>query len=235
MNEAGDDRGTPWASLFDPVANARALADVQALGLRAAGELVERFVQSVDDGGPTVTRDAPADANGSASGPAGEVGRLLEVWMQLLRQTAETFAGASGASRSSTADGTGAGTSPAGVRIDAGAGSGPGIARVTVDPHGASVDGVAEIWLHNDTTEPVGPLEVHCADLRSPEGDVLAAGVRFEPARIRELPARSGRGIGLCVGASGPLAAGTYRTVVQVAGVPSGWLPLEVVVAEPSS
>ena len=39
--------GLPWSSLFDPVANAKALGDVRAHGLRAASDLVERLVRSV--------------------------------------------------------------------------------------------------------------------------------------------------------------------------------------------
>jgi hypothetical protein len=236
MNEACDDRGPPWASLLDPVANARALADVQALGLRAAGELVERFVRSADDGGPATNSDAPPAAGGepagstAAAGPAGEIGRLLEVWMELLRQTAETFAATNGAAR----PGPHAGSrheDPPGVRIDLTTGPSSGTPRVAVDTHGAAVDGGAELWLHNDTTQSVGPVELHCGDLRGPEGDLLAATLRFEPARIRELPARSGRGIRVCVRAPAPLLPGRYRAVVQVAGAPDVWMPLEVVVA----
>ena len=245
MNEAGDEREPPWASLLDPVANARALADVQALGLRAAGELVERFVRSVDDDGPVAEGDARDDAAGPA-GSSREVGRLLEVWMELLRQTATTFASTNGAARpgpeqtapdgDAARDGASPGDAarsgePAGVRLAPAPGSPSGPPRVVVDPTGAAVDGVAELWLHNDTLDPVGPVALHCGDLRSSEGDMLAAALHFEPARIRELPARSGRGIRVCVGVAAPLPPGTYRTVVQVAGAPEVWTPLEVVVA----
>ena len=34
----------PWASVFDPEANARALSAIQARGFRAATEVVDRFV-----------------------------------------------------------------------------------------------------------------------------------------------------------------------------------------------
>ena len=39
--ESGPERS---ASLFDPVAGMRAMADIQAEGLRAAGELLERML-----------------------------------------------------------------------------------------------------------------------------------------------------------------------------------------------
>ena len=49
MNGGVTDDGTisdlPWAAVFDPVANARALSAIQARGFSAAAQLVDRFVQ----------------------------------------------------------------------------------------------------------------------------------------------------------------------------------------------
>ena len=46
--ELGDDgviSDLPWASVFDPANNMRALGEIQARGFRAATELVDRFVR----------------------------------------------------------------------------------------------------------------------------------------------------------------------------------------------
>ena len=45
--ESSSKRSVP---LFDPVAGMRAMADIQAEGLRAAGELLERMLGSEPDG-----------------------------------------------------------------------------------------------------------------------------------------------------------------------------------------
>lgn len=62
-----DDDGTiddlPWASVFDPAANARALSAIQAEGFRAASRIVDRFVRAVEpkanEGPPTTTAPRP--------------------------------------------------------------------------------------------------------------------------------------------------------------------------------
>jgi hypothetical protein len=226
MDEAGDEqRGVPWASLLDPVANARALADVQALGLRAAGELVERFVRPAENDGRPAEHPNGRAADGREP-PAADAGRLLEVWMELLRTTAETFG------RAVDPAARAADPSPGGVRIDVATGSASGALRIELDRQGSPLDGSAEVWLHNDTAASVGPLALHSGELRSPEGALLPVVIAFEPALITELPARSSRGVALCMGPTAELAAGTYRTVVQAEGAPDVWLPMEVVVQD---
>ena len=60
----------PWATVFDPAANARALGAIQAEGFRAASRIVDRFAQMAGpkDGASqshsaTTHNDAPAAAN----------------------------------------------------------------------------------------------------------------------------------------------------------------------------
>jgi hypothetical protein len=81
----GDD-GTiddlPWASVFDPAANARALSAIQAEGFRAASRIVDRFAKAVgsagngqsgaplSDGGAT-NAQAAVDRDGAANGVDG--------------------------------------------------------------------------------------------------------------------------------------------------------------------
>ncbi|MEQ1786786.1 MAG: hypothetical protein ABL966_07020 [Acidimicrobiales bacterium] len=215
---AGPDR--PWASVFDPSANARALADIQAQGLRAAGELVERLIRAVDGDRQRTPPAAEPDAVAGAEAPAGEATRLAEVWIDLLRRTADSF----GRLTSPGAPG-----SPGGqVAVDVSSGASDGELRVEV------VDDTAagEVWLHNGTTAAVGPLRLHCGVPRSGEGVDLDAVVAFEPGRIDELPPRSSRAVAATVRVSGPAAPGTYRAMVQAAGITDLWLPLVVVVSE---
>ena len=47
FNDDGTIDDLPWASVFDPAANARALSAIQAEGFRAASRIVNRFVRAV--------------------------------------------------------------------------------------------------------------------------------------------------------------------------------------------
>jgi hypothetical protein len=79
-----DDQGTPKRSpsRFDPVASMRAMADIQAEGLRAAGALIDRVLGSEPD--PAEPRPSPA-ANGAYAA-------LVDAWADLLRRTADGLA-----------------------------------------------------------------------------------------------------------------------------------------------
>ena len=221
----GGGTGLPWASVFDPIANARALGDVQAQGLRAAGELVERLARSVDG---TVTRTARSDdgetAPDGASPLSGDAARLLEVWIELLQRASTSFASATG-SRAPTDER---------VEVDLDAGSVTGVLRLEVDGSGAIRAGTAEAWLHNGTAAPVGPLTLHSGDLRSPDGDLLVGTLAFDPAYLDALPGRSSRGVALSIAKEGELRPGMYRGLMQVKGAPQVWLPVEVVVGGPA-
>ena len=48
FNDDGTIDDLPWASVFDPAANARALSAIQAEGFRAASRIVDRFVRAVE-------------------------------------------------------------------------------------------------------------------------------------------------------------------------------------------
>jgi hypothetical protein len=188
---------------FDPVAGMRAVADIQAEGLRAASDLLERMLRSEPEApGP---RPRP---------PTGSVGALVEAWTDLLQRT------------------LGALVEPAApgaltVAIDAN-GAGPQV-RLAVDATGEGEG--AEVWLHNGTPGAVGPLALRCGPLTDADGTVLdGARVDFEPTDLEALPARSSRGVLVSLAADGRLAPGTYRGTIQAHGAPALWLPLEVVV-----
>lgn len=219
----GPDR--PWSSVFEPAANARALADIQAQGLRAAGELVERLIRAVDG---DRRRATPADGTEPDTAalpepPGGGATRVVEVWLDLLRQTADSF----GRLTSSGAPGAPTGQ----IAVDVTSGVSSGELRVELATTDTEAD--REVWLHNGTAAAVGPLRLHCGVPRSSDGIDLDAGVSFEPEQVDELPARSSRGVAVSVRATGSPAPGSYRAVVQAAGIDDLWLPLVVVVPEP--
>jgi hypothetical protein len=211
----------PWASLLDPVANARALGDIQAQALRAAGDLVERLAAAADEnrlsGGRSRERrpDDPAATNGDTA-------QLIDAWIEMLRRVSTQFAGAA----SGDADHERA-------EIDIRGGSpGPGL-RLVVNESGEKDADDAEVWLHNGTTTAFGPLRLRVGGLWSPGGTLLGVTIECDPSCVEELPARSSRGIALSVakdGADAPLPAGIFRGVLQVDGAPDVWLPIEVVV-----
>lgn len=189
---------------FDPVAGMRAVADIQAEGLRAASDLLDRILRSE----PEAPGPRPARSPGS-------VGALVEAWTDLMQRTIAALAAAPGEPGALT------------VAVDAN-GAGP-LVRLAVDEAG---DGQgAEVWLHNGTLAAVGPLALRCGPLADADGGVLGgARMTFDPAEVEALPARSSRAVTVALAADRPLRPGTYRGTVQAHGAPSLWLPLEVVV-----
>jgi hypothetical protein len=181
------------------------MADIQAEGLRAAGDLLER-VLGTESGSPA-TREAA---------PTSEYQALVDAWIEALRQT---FAGLA--------------QPPAGeavtVPIEAN-GVGPPL-RLAVGPASEPGERSAEVWLHNGSRSPVGPMIFRCGELSDAQGELLeGVEVRFDPAEVEPLPARSSRAVTISLGGEGPPGAGTYRGTIQARGAPGVWLPLEVVV-----
>lgn len=188
---------------FDPVAGMRAVADIQAEGLRAAGDLLERILRSEPE--------APGTRPPSSTGG---VGALVEAWTDLLQRTLAAMA-APGERDALT------------VAVDAD-GPGPQV-RLALDSAAAGAE--AEVWLHNGTFSAVGPLALRCGPLSDADGTLLdGADVGFEPNEVELLPARSSRAVVVSLAAAGPLRPGTYRGTIQAHGAPRLWLALEVVV-----
>jgi hypothetical protein len=73
-------------------------------------------------------------------------------------------------------------------------------------------------------------LTLRCAALTDAGGEVLAAGVSFDPSEVPLLPPRSSRGVVISVAASGPPRPAIYRGTIQADGAPALWLPVEVTV-----
>jgi hypothetical protein len=207
MDDSQADRGARRRSAprFDPVAGMRAMADIQAEGLRAAGDLLERMLGSESPGPPSRPRSA-----------AGDYTALVDAWTDLIQRF---FAGLAQPGE------TGAVTVP----VDSN-GVGPPV-RLALDGSGSANGAVAELWLHNGTYSAIGPLALRCGQLTTSDGTVLGgAEVCFEPREVALLPSRSSRAVVVSLAATGPLAPGTYRGTIQAGGAPGLWLPLEVAI-----
>jgi hypothetical protein len=194
--------------LFDPVAGMRAAADIQAEGLRAASDLLERVLE------PDQRARAEPSPSSSPSSER-EYAGLLDAWAELLQRVS-------------------AGLTPPGdpghvtISLDS-ATVGPPVRLVLEGPE--QVDGGAgEVWLHNGTATAVGPLTLRCGALSTAGGEVLDAQVGFDPFEVPLLPPRSSRGIIVSVRAVGEPRPGVYRGTIQAEGAPALWLPLEVAV-----
>jgi hypothetical protein len=232
----GNDGDHRSRSRLDPSAAAHVLADVERRGLRAANELVDRLVHSIDgDGEPH--DDGPRDGSASAAsshdaaGPsaAGLTDNLVRLWAELVRLGLDTFGQVASPGGPSRADGGGRGAT-----LDIVTGASTGMVRIEVVPpepasdRGTTSHAQTEVWLHNGSHGDYADVALHCGDLRASDGAVLpATSVRFDPAAV-DLPARSSRGVAISVTTDGP--PGTYRGVVLATGVPDAWLPIEVVV-----
>jgi hypothetical protein len=224
----GDGNGDrPGAPTFGALAGVRALADVQRRGLRAAGELVDRLVSSVDG-----DRDGDDDAAARGQGPAGSsfgsVDELVQVWLELVRLGVDVIGQAATGQPRNHADG-----GAQGATVDVGSQRSRGSVRLEVRAGHPSPSGEpeVEVWLHNGTADTYGGIRLHCGDLRSHDGRTLPAdAVRFEPPVV-DLPARSSRGVTVHATAADLATAGTYHGMILAAGAPGVWLPLEVDVA----
>ncbi len=193
------------AGKFDPVAGMRVMADIQAEGLRAAGELLERMLRS------------EPDRNGRAPSPVADYMTLVDTWADLVRQT--VF-------------GSGQPGQPGAVTVPVDAsGVGPAV-RLALDDSAAHTAANAEVWLHNGTDSAVGPLVMRCGALRNSDGKKLkGAKVRFAPREVEVLPPRSSRAVTVSVAPEDAPRPGIYRGTIQAQGAPSLWLPLEVTIA----
>lgn len=197
-------RNREGSPLFDPVAGMRAMADIQAEGLRAASDLLERVLAPDHE-----------DRPGRAPSPERDYAALVDAWASLLERVAGGLA------------------QPAqsgGVTIPVDSSTvGPPLRLVLERPEQAeSVS--AEIWLHNGTSAAVGPLILRSGALTGAGGEALDVRVGFEPAEVPILPPRSSRGVGISVVANGRPRPGIYRGTIQAEGAPKLWLPVEVAV-----
>jgi hypothetical protein len=226
------DRGTgdgsindlPWASVFDPAANARALSAIQAQGFRAASEIVDRFARIATTGlngkdRPTTSAAPSTDDRRADLFGATDIEPLIRSWWvmigQLLLGSAPHVPDPASVHAASL-DFSNAATEG---RLDLAATS-PGAAK-------------AEVWLHNRAAADRGQIQLRCSDLLAHDGSVVTSGaVMFDPAAVA-VPGRSSRGIEVKIEVPQGVQPGTYRGTLLAQRHPHLWLPVVLTVRVP--
>lgn len=208
----------PWASVFDPSLNIRALGEIQARGFRAATEVVNRFIRMADTNSVSNPTDSKPAASDQATAPP-DVDQVLQLWQRLATQAVESLRG-SAQPRDEVAT----------VDIQHATSSGV-VSLVASEPGAAST----EVWLHNRGADDLGKVRLRCSDLLAHDGALIeSAMVRFEPDTV-PMVARCSRGVTVEVDVPDGLAAGNYRGTLLADGHPDIWLPIVLSVLPRSS
>ncbi len=201
----------PWASVFDPAANARALSAIQARGFRAATEVVDRFVRITERGfgSPTGRTDEDEDEpNGFQTPRIPEIGKIVQSLQKAVTQLGESARGES---------------APADPGMDLVNSTAAGEISLEASEPGTAV---TEVWLHNRGPVDLGKVRLRCSDLLSHDGaTVEAARVRFEPDVV-PMPGRCSRGVTMEVDVTQDHPPGCYRGTLLADGHADVWLPV---------
>jgi hypothetical protein len=226
-SDANGERGStddlPWASVFDPAANARALSAIQAEGFRAASQIVDRFIRIVTpEGGAEGGGGTPEQlvTSAAASNVVSDLEALTRSWWSvvgrmLLQSAPKAGAGDAGA-----------------TTLDLANAESTGQVDLVADVGGSAS---TEVWLHNRSADDLGEIALRCSDLLSSDGHLFQAeSITLEPAVV-PMPARSSRGIAMNVRVAEYVRPGLYRGTLLVEGHPRLWLPVGLVVGMPTS
>ena len=213
----------PWAAAFDPSINVHALGEIQARGLRAASEIVDKFVRLgkrhasgyEQTAHPTESRQPE-----SSTGPTiPDVDQVLGAWQKMFGQMTTRVRGiATPFDGAATFDLNNARTNGH-------------IALETMAPGPAST----EVWLHNGGPDDLGKVRLRCSDLLAHDGAVIPSDhVRFEPDVV-PMVARCSRGVTMAVDVLSETAPGCYRGTLLADGHPEVWLSVALTVLSPAS
>jgi hypothetical protein len=209
----------PWASVFDPAANARALSAIQAEGFRAASHIVDRFVRATEANGNGAGADILAVENGTRR-PSADFEQMAKSWWSMVGQLLLGVA-------PGVATGTTGGATLNFASADAG--------RQICLEAAAEGQAVGEVWLHNSGKHDFGEVGLRCSDLWAHNGCVISSGaVSFEPTTF-QMAARSSRGAELRIDVPHDVWLGLYRGMLLVDGHADLWLPMLLTVRRPVS
>jgi hypothetical protein len=202
----------PWATVFDPDVNVRALGEIQARGFRAASELVDRFVQSANKNRSDSTAAScqpPVNGNEIKREATGvDVGSVIRTWESVVGRLAGSLRGAA---------------EPERATLDLTKTSASGSVMLAAAP-GERAHG--EVWLHNGGAIDLRPVRLRCSDLVGHDGGIVVAQmVRFDPDAVAML-ARSSRGVLVEIDVAADLRTGTYRGTLLAEDHPDVWLPI---------
>jgi hypothetical protein len=219
VTDNGSISDLPWTTVFDPVANARALSAIQARGFSAATKLVDRFVRIAETSANAAGPNATTSTNGHASDKVadGDVDLLLTTWWSMFGRLLRSVPGAATLRGDSAAFDLADESANGSVHLNA---DGPGRA-------------VAEVWLHNRGSDDIDSVRLRCSDLLAHDGAKISAdAVRFAPESFA-LPGRSSRGVALEVDITPDIAIGRYRGMLLAEGYPDLWLPVTLTLRAP--
>jgi hypothetical protein len=221
FGDDGNITGLPWASVFDPAANARALNAIQAEGFRAASKIVDRFIGAlgVQPNGADATSSSPAadlaDDKGASRPNNPDFERLMSIWWSMAGQFllgSAQLANLPFAGPATLEFGRAGGNGTLVLHTDA-----PGRART-------------EVWLHNNSPNHLGEIRLRCSELLAHEGDTVSSTtVHCDPNPV-PMPRRSSRGVEIGVDVSGDVRPGVYRGNLLADGHPDVWLPVVLAV-----
>jgi len=220
----GDGRNgeLPWASMFDPAANARALTAIQAEGFRAASQIVDRFVRIASsslngDGRLASTAAPPADDRRTDLFGATDVEPLIRSWWSVIGQLFIRAAPPRPA----------ADDPPEPATLEFSHAQARGQLTLEADDAGAVS---AQLWLHNAGSTDLGEVRLRCSDLLRDDGRVLRSSLITVDPAVVPMPPLSSRGIDIRIGAGHDIAPGLYRGTLLVEGHPHLWLPVALTV-----
>jgi hypothetical protein len=203
----------PWASVFDPDHNVRALNAIQARGFRAATDVIERLVNFVDSDGDTASEPSPSNDEQDDSGPTtSPVEQAVTAWQSVLGQLVDSLRGGG-----SLLNGT--------VKLDLRQANSGQLVHLAAS---ADTTGSAEVWLHNGGPGDLGDVSLRCSDLLAHDGALLPAdAIRVDPATV-SMPDRCSRGVTIEIDVPGSIKPGRYRGTLLADGHPDVWMPVEL-------
>ncbi len=210
----------PWALLFDPAVNVRALGEIQARGFRAAADLVDRFVRVAEPSARSGRRnttgpelgDPASETLSSTMNP--DINRLVESWRTIASQLADSLRG-------------GGPPEPRAMFDLAGGRSGSSVTIKATQPGPVST----EVWLQNEGPTDLSAIVIRCSDLLSHDGDVIDSGrIALDPQTV-PMPPRCSRGICVRIEVDEHVADGVYRGTLLIGGHLDNWLPVVLTVA----